>query len=295
MRLFCFLCLLLYGGVCNTTGSIVLLLGTSSAGKTSIALELEKNLTQDDFTYIGVDTFHWKLMIQDMKNKRLDACFMSDDEVQHLIMTTKEGYDVWMEHESRGWQDGRKLCSESVRELALAGQNVIVDTVLGAYDAHYVFEQLYGLSVIIVWVYCDLENLIQHVQMRNNNCHISEKRDILQVLKDFLGMYSLSEEGFCDFLDRDSISSALCSMNNLSNLSFVQLKQQEIEGLIFAYNEKFFKSQDKKARILPKYSYDLLVNTSKESSIDIALKIKESILAGVKGAAVTQNYERLCL
>ncbi len=145
-------------------GTIILLNGTSSAGKSTLARALQEQLDQP---YLHVDgDYFWQLYPAVYFDRRPD-----------------EIYRVWR---------GRFLpaCYRSLASLAGTGLNVIIDEVLTKpMTLTWLQEALKGYSVLFVGLHCGLEELERRERQRSDrriglarfqfpNIHIHGRYDV---------------------------------------------------------------------------------------------------------------------
>lgn len=148
----------------SPAGKIILLNGTSSSGKSSLAKALQEQLDQP---YLHVDgDYFWQLYPK-----------------RYFDRVSDEQYRIWR---------GRFLvaCYRSVATLAGAGLNVIVDEVLTRPKVlTWLQEALAGFEVIFVGLHCGLEELERRERERGDrraglarfqypNIHIHGRYDI---------------------------------------------------------------------------------------------------------------------
>jgi chloramphenicol 3-O phosphotransferase len=133
-----------------STGTIILLNGASSSGKTSILQALQDSL-EEPYLNAGIDKFIWMLPERYLERPLWD-------EVLGLAIEAGE--------------PGRRLFSgmhHAIAGLAWAGNNVLAD--------HVLVEQMWleectrlfhGLNAYLVGIYCPLEILEQREALRRN-------------------------------------------------------------------------------------------------------------------------------
>src|SRR3990167_4838001 len=97
-----------------------------------------------------------------------------------------------------------------VKNLALAGKNVFVDTV--EFDQNYeIYSEILGHNKVVkILVYCPLDVIIEHVEKRNLSSDQQEHRLLNQAFTQFAQIYKLQDSDNEMVVDR--ISSARIKM-----------------------------------------------------------------------------------
>ncbi len=115
-------------------GMIVVLNGTSSSGKTSLALEVQRQAPELQLLHLPLDAFrameppgYWSNEYRDQTPVRLEALC--------------------------------RAMNKAAAEFARCGQNVIMDHVLTPKVSTYLLEDLIGHRVLFVKVFCAIEEL----------------------------------------------------------------------------------------------------------------------------------------
>ena len=119
------------------SGKVIILNGTSSAGKTSIAKVIQE-LSDEPYLHLSLDMF-WN-----MTPAKIPA-------------------------NSKNFPHMRKALAKSVYALATTGHNVVVDIVVaGAAPFESVYCELKNLNLLTVKVHCPLPTLIEREKARKN-------------------------------------------------------------------------------------------------------------------------------
>ena len=173
-------------------GIVILLNGTSSAGKSTLVKELQK-----------------------IYNHTLYVASIDD------FMMTREGchpktrYPNFYNH---------------IKEMALSGKNVLVDTVQYQREYERYDEILKPCNVIKILVYCPLSALIMHVQKRNQLQDPRERRTIGAAFEQFLTLYktkSSKKDIIIDQITTSKIKEALMKAQIMSkNLPWRKYRKQ---------------------------------------------------------------------
>jgi len=224
-------------------GTVVILDGTSTAGKTSIAKHLVKLLGKT-YEKIAMDDFVTKVFIE-----QIDLQLPKDQFFQRVRQRISDMYD-------------------KINECIDSGKNVLLDTVLSSIDGQkavsYGLERLQKCNVFMVLVYCPFAVVVERVICRNEQAilenNLENFRSILAVLR-FADIYrpvKYVDEFFIDTLCRTDIEQAYgCSKKNYYE------KDLEKLGFVKADIIKKFGLNDKEyVKITPRLAYDFIVDAS---------------------------------
>jgi predicted kinase len=224
-------------------GLIVLLNGTSSAGKSTIVKALQQ--LDLDFQVASIDEYTKTHQFNGFANLRYNSFY-------------------------------KMICNQ-----AIAGQNMLVDTVLyhTRYKKYDAMLQAPGVRLIKILVYCPIDALIAHVQQRNKSGSVMEHRTINQAFRAFLGLYTMQTKRqslIIDTLHSDQMKNALKrSLQVIARWSDKNKKRQR------ATNKKMVHQFDldtpHQILLAPCHQWDLIVNTFVDSPEEIAHKILEFI------------------
>jgi chloramphenicol 3-O-phosphotransferase len=238
-------------------GTVVVLNGTTRAGKTSIVKHLATGLGPS-YQLVAIDDFHTQVF-QDKKKLK----FSEDEFLARIAQANKAMYD-------------------RARVLALEGKNVIVDTILsgheGETEVRRTLEELRGLNVFMVLAYCPLPALAEQIkkcnaaaQLNNNLCNIRSRSialrldDIYRVRKSHddvvLGVLSPKDvEVAYDAAQREWYEDAA---------AFAQVKSNLLSR--FGLNRLDI------VEVVPHLNYDCIVDTSQHSSEQCSNQICEML------------------
>lgn len=210
-------------------GNIVLFNGTSSAGKSSLA-EVMVEQSETKYEVVSFDEFYRAYR---EKNQ---------------ITSWKPGQ----------YQDFRLSLYRHAKELSEAGKNIIIDTVEfdRAYDRYC--EILNCRTVTKAIIYCPPEHLLKRIENRNNSGVPSNQRPVLLSFQQFLEMYkpqTSSEELVADRTSTSVIRAALVEAGAKAN------NPSQYQALYKQYVKAFGIDQDREVVIVPRGTYDLVINT----------------------------------
>ncbi len=251
---------------------IILLNGTTTAGKTSIAGELKKQLETQilPVEVLALDTFCtpkvlWALGINRCTSFRANASLITPLEMEEMIKKSHE-----------------ELCT-AVRTAYEQGKVVIVDT--PAYrkeEINFYQQELADLHATWSLVYCPVSNLVDRVIERNKG-EMSEQRSVLQALDQFRHLYTsktlhpidtLSQETFYATCDKarqqhDIMQSKILGIfqgiqNAICPFDLNTIQESMLENL---------SDDNAETKIGPVVQHDCIVNTKLDNPAMCALKI----------------------
>ncbi len=166
-----------------------------------------------------------------------------------------------------------------VKDLALQGKNVIVDTTLGIFDHDEVFDfwlAMDGIFVLSVLVYCPFTELLEHIICRNYSGQHDQERNIKNILSQFCSLYILARSSNCmiDTLTKQEVVDGLqIARQELSLTKSEDAVEQTISKLAKKYEHAFSLSTHDRVGIASQYCYDLLVNTAQYNADECAKQI----------------------
>ena len=270
IALFYFLCLNAF--TCST-GSVIVLNGTPSAGKSSISHCLEHMLPTSS-AFLSIDNYAWKLLMQEAL--RLE--FITEE------MTLGEKYTIITNNHSAIAPHSRPLMPNAIqqmyddcKELALNSQLVVLDTILyimAPTEIEYFCKQMSNLNVLSVLVYCSPKVVAQHLVERNNNATcIQQHRRAILTMQYFCQLYqTASAENAIDILTQQSVDEAIdiIKQHLLTTETNINELEEKISALHALYYSTFFPNNEDATFITSKNPFDLLVNTGNYSSFECA-------------------------
>lgn len=245
-------------------GSVVLLNGTSSVGKTSIAHELVQIIPNS--IVLSLDDLYWNNMFQAATDMHLINEHMSFEQQSLLLSRYKKKiykYYCSMRSERTCYQ-----LHNQARRLADQGYTVIIDTVLGVRDhgndiIHFK-QTMEGMSVVYVVCYSGLRDLQKRVEHRNRSTIFMNHRKLVAVLSQVTMLYDLAcnQENAIDVLDYEDV---LLLFDDLYEDECFEKKHKKIKSLYLQYVSQYNFKHCRFAHIVYKYDCDLFVNTGYSS------------------------------
>lgn len=260
-------------------GNIVLLNGTSSSGKSTLLDELSKFFA--DYKALKVDDqFPARL-----KSKAREFGWSEEFGINawvflHNYMTKKTG-EYYFDTELR-----EKIFTDSssfyqmVQDLAIKGQNVIIDTVLEHQKEYSDFTEFFkNFKVIKILVYCPLDILLHRVELRNKSGIPREMRTAFQSFEQFPAIYKIkekSDEQVVDQLNSSVIKKSLeDSIQDLINDNISEHYLPKLKEFKLKFIEQFKLYKQDSIELVVKHKYDLIINSGIHSTQELVRKVSE--------------------
>jgi len=229
-------------------GTIILLNGTSSAGKTTLLQSL--NAIYDTYEAAHIDTY-----------TRM--------------------------HNHGSWKTKCCNFYTEINETALTGKNVIVDTVL-YHDNYAKYEELLTsniynkhqrIKLIKILVYCSIDSLVDHVCKRNQLPNSLDHRTVHKAFIGFLSLYTIKNATHKTLIDTiDSIQTKIALQKAISTIhpqahKYLKRQNKMNQKIIHQFNL----NKSEKIMLAPQHSWDLIVNTSNKTPEEVAQQIANFI------------------
>lgn len=243
-----------------TAGTVVFLNGTSSSGKTTALDELKKL----DYTYkiLNMDDFEPGYIKAHPTTELdvLDAAPDSDQKAKEQLKQLTEKYN-------RNMFDSFYFL---VRDEALKGNNILVDTILDDAEFKQLAHILQSIKTRQILLYCPLDVAVSRVMQRNAAGVPGEHRDLIQPIGHYFNLYKPQENAAEPAVDtvsskdmkrifRDAIDEFMKTVS-------VDLKDKATKQLEDGYKEfvQHFKLDElDKVVIVPAKQHDLILNCKK--------------------------------
>ncbi|MDP3888980.1 MAG: AAA family ATPase [bacterium] len=246
------------------TGNIIILSGTSTSGKTSIAKQLA-TFFEHPFAYVAFDDFLTEVFLEQIT----------------LKLPKKEFHERIHQRISALY--------DTVKNFAFEGKHVLVDTVLSALegekDVQLALEKLQSINVTaLVLVYCPLPVLVQRIKQRNEEALVQNRPQDIRLITyikfhDIFRPQHDENDIALDVLTREDIEVAYATPASASDLVVAELRQMKATAL------SHFDLIDKESVIItPKLDYDCIVNTGILTPKEAAQQIHDCITSYVLNA-----------
>lgn len=264
---------------------IIILNGSSTAGKSSIARELQHILP--DYCAVSYDTFREILWLSIAKELGLISHDYVFKNVTLLFQDVKHSLAQLVEEErkikSQAWNPFAPIIDEKFYEhiagLVLEGKKVIVDTIILAKKQVACIKKLPQNELCVLFVHVPLEVIIERISRRNGTGKLDEFRPINKVLFHYPLYYRATVSPNNVFgietsssLIEDIVSKASCLDCQWSVFpTGPQLAERMIKALGIQHSTE-------KIALMPRLTHDYFVDTGKLSSEEAALEIKAALL-----------------
>gem|GEM_PF-1469738 len=258
--------IIIRGVMNNKARSVLLITGTSSAGKTLISKELA-TLLVEDVALLSVDDVLWNAVLEEANRMGIIHDGMSIELQQRLVMEHKR--EVFAVFLADDWQLPKQTFNKSAKSLTDQYGHVVVDTVFGYrgnFDDRTAFMQVMeNVSMFSVLVYCSPLKLAQHVIERNGLSGHRQKRDLLFVMKQFPYLYqpAIAQEDSIAVVTQQEIDEALSMvLQHLQEDGVVGVDvQKSIDDIQKFYYETFGLESQSRVAITHRFKHDMVVNT----------------------------------
>jgi len=258
----------------HTSGKVILLNGTSRAGKSSIARELSK-LFGSESCIIEIDAIAYNLAQSKVQGKGIEV--LQDKGLLDLLDSIPEG-TLSAEEINGLYPEAEKAMYNQIKKLHAAKKIVIVDTVLeGKQDIDECKKQLHECDLIPVLIYCTPSVLVQRVQERNRTGR--EPRSVELPLEQYCDLYEVSTTIQDSSLD---ILKEVETLRLMEQIDFTQLDEEagrEFKKAFDKFCERYFPSSErgnhleKGVNAVCSQFYNYTVDTGQKSSEQCALDI----------------------
>lgn len=240
-------------------GKILLLNGTSSAGKSSIAKKLHERLglssmimSIDDFmraeTMQKAQEFGCTIGAGDFKSWWIDLQVI----IEHLPVDDRDTY----------FRTCLLKFYHEIKQHVLAGKLVIVDKVLECTNDFY--DVLGDLPLIMTLVYTPLHKVLKNLMQRNRSKDAYHRRVFASAMRQFYVLYRPPYEDLetdDQVLDIIDIADLQGSCDFLRDEAYWE--PEKVERFCRSFMYKFTDDTPKKIAIIPVLDYDCIVNTEK--------------------------------
>ncbi len=261
----------------TSPGSIILLNGTSSAGKSTLLKELLK--LSPTLFQLKVDDYYapeLKKKAQELGwNEQLDG---NPWLYLHRYLTKKTG-NYYFDTEVR-----EALFTEVpayypiAKSAALEGKSVIIDTVL-EYESSYqqFFEFFQHTKIISILLYCPLNVLLVRVEQRNKSGIPGEYRPAFLSFEQFPAMYKIQEtddEQVVDTIKTLTMMTALyTAIKDLIDQNIPKEYLPKLEVFKQQFIKQFKLDEKEEVTLVSRHRYDLIVNSFTSSPQEVSLEI----------------------
>lgn len=230
-------------------GQIILLNGTSSAGKSSIAKEL-KNICGPSLKIVSIDEY-----ARDIFGAKYDKKMWEDFYIHN-------------------------------KNLSKAGYTVVIDT-LKFEDDYEKYCSILSTNIRKILIYCPLANIAEHIEQRNQSKNKRDHRSLIEAYYQFLNLYGPKKSNSDTFVDSTNnvqmyntlqeiitnIEVKRNCMRTKSSSTDLDLMQKFIEKFNLNENHTHTDNETDQLILTQEHSWDLVINTNDDSANTAAQKI----------------------
>lgn len=266
-------------GAAQQDGKIILLNGTSSAGKSSIVRELVPMLAGQteivSFDGMGYTIARERIIAQrgtsePVTNLDIDGYFESLAEADQYVLNS---------------EIMTRMCN-CIRTCYQNGKNVIVDTVLDQKVEWELYtKMLHELPVHFILVYCPLEPLFQHLMERNQSPDEKEHRGLSVPFDQFFTMYKrriTAAERYVDMLTRKQFNDVVERIKSVAKQ--YEKHSDRLEEFLVAIDKQapltckeFGLTEQEAVEITSVFAHGMMVDTAHATSHDCAQQILDYV------------------
>ncbi|HEX2977816.1 MAG TPA: AAA family ATPase [Candidatus Babeliales bacterium] len=263
------------------TGKVILLNGTSSAGKSSVLKEMHQ--LNPAYVLFNVDDWFPAALVTKAVELGLDL---------------KTGFDPWLFlHDYLLKKTGEHYFAPEARELlfteippmyrkakeaAQNGRDVIIDAVMEYETKYEEFHTFFkDFQMVKVLLYCPVDVLIERIEQRNESGVFHERRFAFLAFEQFPALYKLAEgedDFIIDTIKSRQLKNALeFAINKLINNGIPDPYIPKLNEFRNNFIERFKLDKQEEVQLTSTRFYDLILNTAKDWPIDIAKKVDSKV------------------
>ncbi len=262
--------------------SVIILNGSPSAGKSSIAKQLQ--ILYPNFSIVSYDLERVSSFVSKAKSLKLIpenyVCtnllvFFEDIRKSLKNISDKKTIKEW-----RTFIDSfDDEFYENINQLALKGKKIIVDTIIFDDKQIKSVKKIEPKNLFTVFIHASLEKIIERINKRNSYNDSQEMRFANRILFFYPNYYKAKLEAdeltFKDCISLNRLENIILNNNSLTETAFPTgnkllehfIKSLEINDVI--KNNNVF--------LVPKYEYDFVVDTSDISIEEVSLAIRKAL------------------
>ncbi len=252
---------------------VLVLNGTTSAGKTTLAKNFQKMAKQ------ATEHLQWDVEVTQVRKEALEAIgyrYLEEPDfwgwADSLSEDVKKRIDA-SALENTAKNAATKRVIEKAQTLARAGMNVIVDTPISNKTYKYFKTSAYSKHTYFILVYAPIDQLLKHVQTRNGSGIRAEKRKLLWSFKDFLRFFEpcdATSPKMLDVLTKETYETVFKELEGL-----VESKDQDdLKKTKLTFERTLFGGcRDVVGIALRPPPYDFVINTGTTSPAECAEKL----------------------
>ena len=291
---------------------VILIAGTSSAGKTSIINELMKRVG-DNYKVVSIDDFDAEGNIQKVLEQKAkewgwdDAKSSLNDFMDSHVLKQTGAYDgidtVLSTAPTHAIQkeitDATYSAFFEYAKKKAYKSNIVIDTVYDSLDTYNQFTTIFrDHKTIKILVYCPLNTIQERVEKRNLTGKPEEQRTLFQVYPQFAAFYKVQDSPLDQVVDIVSSEQILQPLNQVIDDLIKQLEQTKLENdvmktkfkvvleSVHTFKAEFvkrFRLRELKEVVLTAINhYDLILNSRTQDFAKNAQEIAHYLKAKIK-------------
>jgi chloramphenicol 3-O-phosphotransferase len=259
--------------ICNT-GSIIIINGTCSSGKSSILQELKK-LFDQDAVFLSLDDVYHDVVRQEALELGLIHQQMS--QAQEYENITKNIDKIFVTLAPKRLHVIEQFYLQ-VKQLSLQYRYVILDTmfyIVETQDLDFFVQQTQNIDTFYVLAYCSPDIVAQRLITRNNHKKDTQTRRVIPNLQHFCKLFepANSPEKIITYLTLQELQKMFSLVQNYFFEN--QMIETPILQLQESYLKTFFMHSTQIVGIQPRFAHNMVVNTGKHAPQECAQQIKE--------------------
>ncbi len=249
-------------------GSLILINGVPSVGKSTICKHLATLIKDRKVVYLSLDrdvlpevAFEQALKLGLIHNQ------MSEDEIRQIIIANIE--TIFQESVQTRWIEPSCQLFKKARNIACEGNVVLLDTVVGICEngADWIAfkKMMKGIRTFTALVYCPLDVLAQRIALRNSLNDPAEHRDPYNTMLEFCWMYrptTINAQAVAvleknemlkamDLIKSQLIQAGMCESDAI----------EKVQNLQSHFEQTFFNKGQKKVLITSRMHHDCIFHT----------------------------------
>lgn len=262
-------------------GHVILLNGTSSAGKSAILAELTK--LNSSYRIFKVDDWWPDVMRTKAKEMGWEEESKMDPWMYLYHYMAKKTGKYYFATEMREilFNDSASFYAPA-KKAAGEGHTVIIDTVL-EYEKEYIeFDNYFNdCQACKILVYCPLDVLLSRVEQRNASGNPDEQRTAFQSFEQFPAIFKVQDHADEQVVDVVETSAMKQELDEA-------IKQLQVHGIPDPYVPKLEEFRNKfvaqfkldeqgKIKLVPTHSYQLILNSGTKTPAELAEEFEKFV------------------
>lgn len=262
-------------------GSIVLLNGVSSSGKSTLLNALHE--VNKAYKLLKVDTWFSSALTKKIDQSGWHCTTHIDQWLFLHSHTQKKPTDNYFSDElCQSLVPYYKALYLQAQEIASRGYTVIIDSVF-PYEPNYgEFHTIFkDYTVLKILLYCPTKTILKRVEQRNRSTTLSEMRTALQSFEQFAKLFKLIEHtnGTKHYID--NVSTHMMKQALEQAIAYVtyhpigEKYRYSLELFKDQFTQQFNLNEDKNIILSPQHTIDFLCMSEHYSPQELALQLDE--------------------